>query len=330
MAVARWTATGGWDPVTVSDRHPLPLDPATAVLHYGQSVIEGLKAHRRADGSTAIFRPRAYASRMRDSARRLAMPEPPEDLFMDAVVQVARHDGGCLPDDPDLSLYLRPVMFADEPSLALRPSHSYRFLVLAFITGGYFAGAAAEPIAVTTSERYVRAAPGGTGAAKYAGNYAPTYLAQRGAIAAGYHEVVWLDAMERAYVEELSGMNLFFVRTDGAEQIITTPPLTGTLLPGVTRSSILALAPDMGYRVEERPVRVAEWRDGCQNGEITETFACGTAAILTPIGKVSASGEHWTVGDGRPGPVTLALRAALRGIQRGTAPDPFGWMHPVA
>lgn len=328
MVTALWNEEEGWHPPVLSPRRPLLIDPAMVGLHYGQAVFEGLKAHRQVDGTIALFRPDAHARRMRASARRLAMPEPPEELFLQAAMELVQRDRDWLPKDPSLSLYLRPLLVATEPCLSFRPSRSYLFLLLAFVTGGFFADQL-DPIAVQTADGYTRAVPGGTGAAKYSGNYAPTYLAQASAAEAGCQQVVWLDAVERKWVEEMSAMNLFFVRSSGDEQAITTPPLTGTLLAGITRDSLLTLAPTLGYQARQEPISVDEWRDGCLGGTLTETFACGTAAIVTPVGEVRAGAHAWKIGNGVAGPVTLALRTALRDIQRGTAPDRFGWMHPV-
>ncbi|HEY4454717.1 MAG TPA: branched-chain amino acid aminotransferase [Pseudonocardiaceae bacterium] len=328
MVTSQWSPETGWTAPVLGDRRPLLIDPAMVALHYGQIVIEGLKAHRRADGSIVLFRADRHAARLRDSARRMAMPELPDEVFLAAATQLVDADRDQLPAGPDVSLYLRPIQFASEPHLALRPSRHYTFLLLAFVTGGFFSDRP-DPIAVTTSDSYIRAAPGGTGAAKCAGNYAPTYLAQLDAAADGYQQVLWLDAIEHSRVEELGGMNIFFVRGAGDRPTVLTPPLTGTLLPGVTRSSIVDLAGRAGYLVREEPVTVEQWRRQCLDGGITEAFACGTAAVVTPIGKVRAGGHEWTVGDGAAGPVTLALRTALREIQLGLVPDPFGWLHEV-
>ncbi len=325
MVTSTWVAGHGWDEPVLSPRAPLSIDPAMVGLHYGQVVFEGLKAYRRPDGRMCVFRPDAYARRMQASARRFMMPEPPAELFVSAVRQLARADESWLPTDPDLSLYLRPILFATEPCLALRPSTSYLFLVLAFVTGGFFSDAP-DPISVRIEENHVRAAPGGTGAAKCAGNYAPTYPAQANAVKEDCHQVVWLDARERAWVEEMSGMNLFFVHGAGLAPVITTPPLDGTILPGVTRDAIIELASADGQRVKEAPMSVAGWRDGCAVGDITEVFACGTAAGVTPVGAVVTSAASWVVGEGKAGPVTLRLRDRLWKAQRGLVPDTFGWL----
>jgi branched-chain amino acid aminotransferase len=298
-------------------------------LHYGQIVFEGLKAHRTADGSVAVFRPDAYARRMRRSARRFAMPEPPDELFVAAVAGVTEADQESLPvDDESASLYLRPLLVASEPSLALRPARSYLFVVIAFVTGGFFSDDP-EPIQVWIEEEYVRAAPGGVGAAKCAGNYAATYAAQMAAAARGSDQVVWLDAVHRRFVEEMGTSNLFFVYGTGDRPRVTTPPLTGTVLPGITRDCLLTLARDHGYEVAEEPMEVERWRADARSGALTEVFACGTASTVTPVGVVDGISGSWRIGDGTAGPVTLRLRNALRLARQGRDARYRDWLHPV-
>lgn len=328
MVAAGWTAEHGWSELTLQPLAPLQVSPGMIGLHYGQVIFEGLKAHRKADGSMALFRPHEHARRFQRSARRLAMPELPEHLFMDAVEQVVAADQCRLSEDPGLSIYLRPLMFADEASLALRTSRTYSFLTMAFITGSFF-GDHIDAVTVWVNRTHPRAMPGGTGDVKCAANYGPSFTAQQEAEDHGCQQVVWLDALEHRWVEELGGMNLFFVRGAGEHAELVTPPLTGTLLPGVTRKSLLTLANRLGYRVREEPISVSQWREECRTGRITEVFACGTAAVVTPVGEVREPDGGWIIGEGKPGPVTAAVRDALVGIHRGVAPDPDGWMHPV-
>jgi branched-chain amino acid aminotransferase len=328
MVTAGWTAEHGWSELTLQPLAPLQISPGMIGLHYGQVIFEGLKAHRRADGSMALFRPDEHACRFQRSARRLAMPELPKQLFMDALEQVVAADQGRLSEDPGLSIYLRPLMFADEASLALRTSRTYSFLTMAFITGSFF-GDHIDAVTVWVNRTHPRAMPGGTGDVKCAANYGPSFTAQQEAENRGCQQVVWLDALEHRWVEELGGMNLFFVRGTGKHAELVTPPLTGTLLPGVTRKSLLVLANRLGYRVREEPISVSQWREECRTGRITEVFACGTAAVVTPVGEVREPDGGWTIGEGKPGPVTAAVRDALVGIHRGVAPDPDHWMHPV-
>ena len=328
MVTARWTEGRGWHDAELVPYAPIELDPAVMVLHYGQSIFEGLKAYRHADGSIKLFRPWENARRFQRSARRLAMPELPEDLFIEAIDALVQADAAWVPSEPDHSLYLRPFMFATEVGLGVRPANSYLFMLIAAPAGAYFKGGI-KPVTVWLSEEYTRAAPGGTGEAKCAGNYAASLIAQAEAAAKGCDQVVWLDAVEHRFVEEMGGMNLYFVRGSGADARVMTPALTGTLLPGVTRDSLLALAADLGFGAEEGRISTDEWRAGNASGEITEVFACGTAAVITPVGEVRSTSRSWAVADGQPGPVTMRLRAALLDLQTGAAPDAHSWLRSV-
>jgi branched-chain amino acid aminotransferase len=329
MFVARYRGGEGWVDARLTAYGPLSLDPSTAALHYAQSIFEGLKAYAQPDGSVATFRPEANAARFTRSARRLAMPPVPEEAFLTAVDALVAADRDWVPTGPDQTLYLRPYQLAVEPFLGVRPANEYLFLVIASPAGAYFSRGV-HPVSVWLSEEYIRAAPGGTGDAKCAGNYAASLLAQEQATAEGCDQVVWLDALEKRYVEEMGGMNLFFVLGSGDDAELVTPELTGTLLPGITRDSLITLARDMGHRVTERRFSVDEWRRGVADGSITETFACGTAAVITPVGEVKARTGDFTVGDGTPGPVSMRLREALLDIQHGRVADTRGWLHRVA
>jgi branched-chain amino acid aminotransferase len=329
MASARWDRDRGWHEAEIRSYAPVALDPGTAFLHYAQGVFEGLKAFRQADGSVAVFRPDAHAARFQRSARRLALPELPEKAFMEAIDQLLRLDGEWVPAAPEHSLYLRPFMYASDITLSVHPADEVTFLLIASPSGSYFPRGV-KPVSVWLSEDYSRAAPGGTGEAKFGGNYAGSLLAQAQAMQQGCDQVVWLDSVEHAWVEEMGGMNLCFVFGSGEKARLVTPKLTGTLLPGITRDSLLTLGADLGYAVEERRVSVAEWRSGCADGSLTEVFACGTAAVITPVAEVKSAHGGWTVADGDAGEVTMRLRHALVDIQRGAAPDPHGWLHRVA
>jgi branched-chain amino acid aminotransferase len=334
MITLRWTAERGWHDGRLEAYGPLRLEPATSVFHYAQEVFEGLKAYRQHSGPIVAFRPFANAARFRRSARRLAMPELPEDAFVRALELLVSQDRAWVPTTAGHSLYLRPFMIATDASLGVsKPSSSYLVVVIASPAGPYFGGGV-RPVSVWLAEDYTRAAPGGTGAAKAGGNYAAGFAAQRQALEHGCDQVVWLDAAEHRWVEEMGGMNMFFVHGEGSRARITTPPLTGTLLPGITRDALLTLAPDLGIPAAQEPISVAEWRDGCRDGEITEVFACGTAAVVTPVGTIRGSSGGWTVGPGGaaatgPGPVTRRLRTTLMGIQFGQLPDPYGWIHKI-
>jgi branched-chain amino acid aminotransferase len=324
-----WTADGGWTDGAVLPYGPLALDPATMVLHYGQEIFEGLKAYQQPDGSIATFRAEANAARFQRSARRLAMAELPTELFISSVEALVDIDRAWVPSGGETSLYLRPFMVATEVGLGVRPSNAYAYLLIASPAGAYFKNGVA-PVSVWLSTEYVRAAPGGTGEAKCGGNYAASLVAQAYAAQQGCDQVVWLDAAEHRWVEEMGGMNLYFVYGSGPTARVVTPALNGSLLPGVTRDSLLTLARDLGYTAEEGKVSTEEWQAGNASGAITEVFACGTAAIITPVGSVKSASASWTVGDGSTGPVTAQLRAALLDIQTGAAPDTHGWMDRIA
>ncbi len=324
MVTIRYNQAQGWHDARVEPRGPIPMDPASSVLHYAQEIFEGMKAYRTADGGAALFRPEENARRFQDSARRMAMAELPEDLFVEAVEQLIAIDRDWIPEGEG-SLYLRPFMFATEVFLGVKPASEYLFVVLASPVGAYFKNKASA-ISVWISETYTRAALGGTGAAKCGGNYAASLLAQSEAIAHGCDQVVFLDAVERRWVEELGGMNVFFRMDDGSLQ---TPPLGGTILPGITRNSIITLARDQGITVREEPYSLDQWRADAASGRLREVFACGTAAVLTGIGTVRTSSGDFTIGNGAEGEATEQLRNALIGIQRGRTADPYGWVHPV-
>jgi len=312
---------GGWHSATLGPRGPISLDPAASVLHYAQEIFEGMKAYRLPDGAMALFRPDANARRFNASADRLAMPNIPEDLFIDAVRRLVMADRDWFPPVEGGSLYLRPFMFATEAFLGVRPARQYKFLVIASAAGNYFKSGA-KAVSLWTSE-YTRAAPGGTGAAKCGGNYAASLVPTGQAFAKGYDQVLFLDAVERRWVEELGGMNLFFVFDDGR---VITPPLTGTILPGITRDSLITLLREEGLEVAEERYSIDQWREDAASGRLLETFACGTAAVVTPVGKVSGADGEFTIGSGGPGQLTMKLRERLVGIQRGTMPDTHGWV----
>lgn len=324
MVSIHWNEAEGWHNAEVLPYGPIALDPAASVLHYAQEIFEGLKAYRFGTGEIALFRPEANAARFNASARRLAMPEIPEALFVEAVMQLVRADRDWFPTVEGGSLYLRPFMFASEAFLGVRPSKQYRFLVIASPAGNYFKSGA-PAVSLWVSE-YSRAAPGGTGAAKCGGNYAASLVPTAEAFARGHDQVLFLDAVERKWIEELGGMNLFFVFADGS---LITPPLSGTILPGITRESLLALARDEGLTVREERYSLDQWRADANSGALVETFACGTAAVVTPVGKVTSSDGEFVIGSGGPGQTTQKLRQRLVAIQRGEAPDPHGWVRRI-
>ena len=329
MVTIAWSAGEGWHDAQVVPYGPLSLDPSSMVLHYGQEIFEGLKAYQQPDGSVASFRPDANAARFRTSASRLAMAELPDELFLASLTELLTADRAWVPAaGGEMSVYLRPFMIATEVGLGVRPSAEYLYVLIASPAGSYFPGGV-KPVAVWLCTDYTRAALGGTGAAKCGGNYAASLLPQAQAAANGCAQVAYLDAVERRWVEEMGGMNLFFVfGSDDAVEVVT-PELSGSILPGITRDSLLVLAKELGCQVTERRISAEEWLAGCASGAITEVFACGTAAVITPIGTVKHNDGEVTVGGGEPGPVSTKLRDLLTSIQRGTAADTHSWMHTL-
>lgn len=324
MFVAEWTPEQGWSKARVTPYAPLSLDPATACLHYAQEIFEGMKAYRHDDGSIWTFRPEENARRMQRSSHRLALPELPADDFVQAVDALVEVDRRWVPEaGGEKSLYLRPFMIATEAFLGVRPARHVSFLVIASPAGAYFKGGV-KPLTLWLTDEFTRAGRGGMGAAKTGGNYASSLVAQQEAIAQGCDQVVFLDAQEGRYVEELGGMNMYFVYADG--RLVTPEP--GTILEGITRSAIIELAGKMGHQVEERRFGIDEWREGVASGAITEVFACGTAAVVTPVGTLKWDGGEVT-GSAEAGELTMAIRQQLVDVQTGRAEDTFGWMHRV-
>jgi branched-chain amino acid aminotransferase len=325
MAIIEYNDREGWHDARITARHPFTMDPASPVLHYAQEIFEGMKAYRRPGGGAALFRPNANARRFAKSAMRMAMPPLPEDMFLDSVRELVRIDREWIPKTEGGSLYQRPFMIANGSFLGMRPSTDFIYAVIASSVESYFK-TDSPSVSLWVTRDYVRAAPGGTGEAKCGGNYAGSLIAQAEAVRQGCDQVVFLDATERRWVEELGGMNVFFVFADGSVQ---TPPLDGTILHGVTRDSLLTLARDMGLTVREERYAIDQWRADAESGRLTEAFACGTAAVVTPIGSVKGVDGQFTIGGQSIGPLTMRLRSALVDIQRGNAPDPYGWTELV-
>ena len=312
----------GWQTPVIGPRQPIPMDPASSVLHYAQEIFEGMKAYTHADGGLCLFRPEANAQRFNASARRMAMPEIPEETFLAAVTEAVKQDAEWMPSVEGGSLYIRPFMYASEAFLGVRPAKQYKFVVILVSSGNYFKKGV-NPVKIWVSQDYTRAAPGGTGAAKTGGNYAASLVPQAEAIAQGCDQVVFLDAAEHKWVEELGGMNLFFVRSDGS---VITPPLTGTILPGITRDSLIAMLREEGLDVREEPYSITQWREEAENGTLLETLACGTAAVVTPVGTVASSTGEFTIGTGGIGQMAAKMRERLVDLQQGKAEDKHGWV----
>lgn len=330
MVTIRWSEDrGGWHDARLEPYGPLRLDPAASVFHYGQEIFEGIKAYRQPGGRIVTFRPDASAARFARSARRLCMPELPESAFIHAIELLVTQDRDWVPMAEDNSLYMRPFMIATEPNIKENhSSSSYLFALIASPVGSYFPRGI-HPIRVRLEEEYSRAAPGGVGTAKCGGNYGGAFVAQLRASADGCDMVLWLDSAEHRWLEEFSGMNVFLVSESDSQVSLITPELTGTLLPGITRDSLLKLAQDLGFRTFERRISVDQLQAGAETGEISEMFACGSAAVVTPVGSVKSSTSEWIIGDGGVGRVSMRLRQHLVGIQYGKQPDLHGWIHEI-
>jgi branched-chain amino acid aminotransferase len=317
-----WSEQGGWHRPRVRPYGPIALDPAAAVLHYAQEVFEGLKAYRHADGSIWTFRPEQNAARMQRSARRLALPELPTEYFIESIKQLVAVDGAWVPSAPETSLYLRPFMFAKEAFLGVRPAAKVSYYVIGSPAGAYFSSGIA-PVSIWLSTTYTRAGHGGMGSAKTGGNYAASLVAQQEAYEHGCAQVLFLDAQEGKYLEELGGMNVVLVTKD--KRLIT--PDSDSILEGITLDSVLRLARDRGFTVEQRPVTIDEWREGVDSGGIVEAFACGTAAVVTQISEIkSETFGIWMPELAPEDSVALSLREELTGIQYGRRDDRHGWL----
>lgn len=325
MAHMTWTVDEGWHAHSIEPYAPLILDPATAVLHYAQEVFEGLKAYRWADGTIRSFRPQANAARLARSCNRLAAPTVSEADFLASITALVRTDIDWVPRGEEMSLYLRPFLFASEAFIGVRAAHRYEYLVIASPVGAYF-DKGVSPVSIWIDTTYHRAAPGGTGAAKCGGNYAASLLPQMSVAEHGYDQVCFLDAREGTYLEELGGMNVFVVYRDGT---LATPELSGTILPGITRESIITLLRAHGREVQERALPLPQLLADLHSGRATELFACGTAAVVTPIGKLGSTDFEVLVGGGEPGPLTMQVRQQLTAIQTGRSEDTFGWMQQL-
>ena len=323
QVVVVWEKDKGWHSAQVIPYGPIMMDPSAAVLHYGQEIFEGIKAYRHADGSIWTFRPEANAARLQLSARRMALPELPIEIFVESLKQLIAVDGAWVPEPVnEKTLYIRPFEIAAENFLGVRAAHRAEYRVIASPVGPYFTGGL-KPVSIWIALDSSRAGKHGTGEAKTGGNYAASLLVQNEGYENGCSQVMFLDAESATYIEELGGMNLFFVYKDGH---VATPSLDGTILRGITRDSVITLIKDRGLKLDERKITLDEVRDGINSGEIVEVFACGTAAVITPIGQFKSRVETIGSADAAPGALTASLREELTGIQYGKVADRHNWL----
>lgn len=315
----------GWNDANIGPYRPLSLEPSAAVFHYSQEIFEGLKAYRDVNGGINLFRPEENIKRFNRSAKRMVMPVVDENLHLDAIKSLVKIDKNWVPDQKGASLYIRPTMIATSPKLGLGASSTYSHFIITGPAGSYFSGGL-TPIAVFVSDEYRRAVKGGVGEAKTGGNYAASLLASEEVSKLGYSQVLWLDAVNGQYIEEVGAMNICFVY-EGKK--IVTPSLSGSILPGITRDSILKLAPTLGYEVSEQKLDINEILADIDSGKITEVFGCGTAAVISPVGELGFKGNKHIINDNQTGPVSKHLYDELTGIQYGTHEDKFGWIQKV-
>ena len=324
MAVIDWSAEKGWYDARIIPFGNFAIHPAAACLHYGAEIFEGLKAYRCADYSIQLFRPDCNARRMMDSAERLCLPQLPEEDFLQILTEYVKLEADWVPHAEGTTLYLRPYMLGMDPRLGVHAARQCMFVIIASPSGCYYPEGL-NPVGIMIEDTDVRAVRGGTGYAKCGGNYAASTRAGAKAAAKGYSQVLWLDGVERKYVEEVGSMNVMF-KINGE---IVTPALTGSILPGVTRRSCIELLKAKGYKVSERLLSVDELSEALKSGALEEAWGCGTAAVVSPIGRMCYQGKEYTVGDGGIGKVTQMLYDELTGIQWGRIPDEFGWTVPV-
>ena len=324
MFVMNYTEGKGWHDARIVPYGPVSLDPSAMVFHYGQEMFEGLKAYKGADGKAYLFRPDMNAKRANKSNDRLCIPHIPEEDFVEAVRAVVEVDKDWIPEEEGTSLYIRPFVIATDEFLGVAPSKTYLFMVILSPSGAYYASGLA-PVGIWIEDEYVRAVKGGMGFAKTGGNYAASLIAQVKAHDDGYSQVLWLDGVERKYIEEVGAMNIFF-KIDGK---VVTPMLNGSILPGVTRDSVLRLCREWGYEVEERRISVDELVSAAKNGKLEEVWGTGTAAVVSPVGKLRYQDDVMQIGGGEIGTLTQKLYDEITGIQWGKRPDPFGWRKEV-
>lgn len=324
MLLVEWKAGQGWCDARIEPYGPFMLDPSCMVFHYAQEIFEGLKAYKWPDGRIALFRPEMNARRFSQSAERMCMPAVPEELFLDCISKLVSLERDWIPTADGTSLYIRPTMIAVEPALGVHPSDYYYFYAILSPVGAYYA-AGFNPVSIMVEDHYVRAVPGGTGEAKTGGNYASSLMAAQVAKKKGFDQVLWLDGREQRYIEEVGAMNMFFAYGNR----LVTAALNGSILSGVTRDSVIKLAPTLGYQVEERPIEVNELIADIRAGKVTEAFGSGTAAVISPVGRLGYKGETLQLTGGKVGEITRKMYDTLTGIQTGRTADTFGWVRFV-
>ena len=322
MFIMDYTEGQGWHDARIEPYHDLSLSPASMVFHYAQEMFEGLKAYRAADGRTLLFRPNKNIERMNNTNRRLCIPQIDPDDALQAIVELVRTDIDWVPTEKDTSLYIRPFIIATDPFLGVHPSKTYKFIIILSPVGSYYA-AGLDPVKICVEDEYVRAVKGGMGFAKTGGNYAASILAGMNAKHIGYAQVLWLDGVHQRYIEEVGAMNMMFVYED---RRIVTPALNGSILPGITRDSVLKLGKHLGYETEEARMDIHDVIADIKAGRVTEAFGTGTAAVVSPVNKIRFQGEEIGIGDGGIGHITQQLYDVLTGIQFGKTEDPMGWV----
>lgn len=325
MFTQNFDENNGWHESKISPYHSLTLDPSAAVFHYSQEIFEGLKAYRNTDGGINLFRPEENIKRFNRSAKRMVMPEVDENLHLEAIKSLVQLDKDWVPDQHGASLYIRPTMIATSPKLGLGASSQYSHFIITGPAGSYFEGGL-TPISVFVADEYRRAVKGGVGEAKTGGNYAASLFASEEVSKLGYSQVLWLDAVEGRYIEEVGAMNICFVYEGKS---IVTPELSGSILPGITRDSIIKLAPTLGYEISEQRLDIETILADIDSGKITEVFGCGTAAVISPVGKLGFKGKDYVINNNQTGEVSTNLYDELTGIQYGTREDKFGWVVSV-
>ncbi|MCL2360970.1 MAG: branched-chain amino acid aminotransferase [Defluviitaleaceae bacterium] len=325
MFMMDYSRDEGWHNAKITPYAPISLDPATSCLHYGQMFFEGMKAYKQVDGKIAMFRPMENMHRMNLSAGRMSMPEINSDEVLDALAQLVELEKDWIPTTPESSLYIRPFMFGTDPFLGVRTSNTYKLVIILSPVGPYYGKDGLAPVRIFVEPEYVRAVKGGTGFAKCAGNYAGTMLSQLNAQGLGFNQVLWLDGIHRKYIEEVGAMNVFFL-IDGN---LVTPELTGSILPGITRKSVIEICKDWGMRVEERPISIDELANAYDGGKLVEAFGSGTAAVVSPIGELTWNDKVIKLANDKPGELTQKIYDEITGIQYGLRPDTRGWIKNI-